>query len=61
MVEIIVSNQQEAIEIARLLQQGANNVSQNMMISEIEQTSLVIQLCALRDSIVIVNSKKDSI
>jgi len=50
-MKIIVSNQAESVEVARVLQKAAWSVSNDMTKDEIEQKSLSDILCAMRDSV----------
>ena len=57
-MQIIVSDQTEAIEAARTLKKAANSVRLDMSMEEIEQQSLSNMLCAMCDFIVVKSSEE---
>ena len=50
-MKLTVSNQKEAVAVARILVQAANCTRHNPQLSDIEQMAIENTLCRLRDSI----------
>jgi len=59
-MKIIVSSQEELVEVARDLQQTAKSVCLDSTMHSIQQTALSIKLCAMRDSVEIVGGGDDA-